>query len=152
MSTRGLSTSRPMSAPCFILSYSFEALISAFDGMQPTFRQIPPGWSRSTTSDFTPSWPSRMPATYPPGPAPMTRAWTWIDSAAIKATVTAPAPLLRDLFEIRGARRVRADVHRPHRVGRGVDLQHGHRRRARQLRAWRLALDGREQVERPVAG
>ena len=52
-----------MSAPCRTLSYSFEALISAFDGMQPTFRQMPPTLSRSTTRAFLPSCPRRMPAT-----------------------------------------------------------------------------------------
>src|SRR6186997_3152710 len=48
--------------------------MSAFDGMQPTFRHTPPGCSRSTTTVFTPSCPRRMPHTYPPGPLPITTA------------------------------------------------------------------------------
>src|SRR4051812_6155972 len=49
--------------------------------MQPTLRQMPPGLSRSTTIAFFLSWPSRIPATYPPGPAPITNASTRIASA-----------------------------------------------------------------------
>ena len=51
-----------MSAPWLSLSYFFAAWMSAFDGMQPTFRQTPP-LSFSTTSAFFLSWPSRMAAT-----------------------------------------------------------------------------------------
>ena len=52
-----------MSLPWRILSKIFDALMSAFEGMQPTLRQIPPGLSRSTTSVFFLSCPSRIPAT-----------------------------------------------------------------------------------------
>ena len=52
-----------MSAPWRILSKIFEALMSAFEGMQPTLRQMPPGLSFSTTSAFFLSCPSRIPAT-----------------------------------------------------------------------------------------
>src|SRR5437870_4652950 len=40
--------------------------------MQPTLRHTPPACSFSTTMTFLPSWPRRIPATYPPGPEPMT--------------------------------------------------------------------------------
>ncbi len=37
------------------------AFSSAFEGMQPTFRQVPPRASRpSTTAVFRPSWAQRM--------------------------------------------------------------------------------------------
>jgi hypothetical protein len=44
-------------------SYSLDALMSAFEGMQPTFRHTPPGAAFSTTRTFLRSWPRRMPAT-----------------------------------------------------------------------------------------
>ena len=37
--------------------------ISALEGMQPMFRQTPPGLSRSTTAAFKPSWAARIAAT-----------------------------------------------------------------------------------------
>src|SRR5882724_1815680 len=40
--------------------------------MQPQFRQMPPGRSRSTHAVLKPSCAPRMAATYPPGPAPTT--------------------------------------------------------------------------------
>jgi hypothetical protein len=50
-----------------------EACSKAFDGMQPTFRQVPPCVLRfSTTATFSPSCAARMAQTYPPGPVPMT--------------------------------------------------------------------------------
>ena len=48
--------------------------MSALEGMQPQFRQTPPSDSFSTSAVFLPSWASRMAATYPPGPAPITTA------------------------------------------------------------------------------
>src|SRR6476659_3259930 len=40
--------------------------------MQPMFRQVPPNCPRlSTHALFSPSWPARMAALYPPGPPPM---------------------------------------------------------------------------------
>lgn len=45
----------------------------ALEGMQPTFRQVPPRVPRpSTQVVFRPSWAALMAATYPPGPPPMT--------------------------------------------------------------------------------
>ena len=42
-------------------SNSSEACSSAFDGMQPMFRQVPPKVARfSTTAVFRPSWAARM--------------------------------------------------------------------------------------------
>ena len=43
------------------------------DGMQPTFRQVPPSVAFfSTTATFMPSCAARTAQTYPPGPVPMT--------------------------------------------------------------------------------
>src|SRR4051812_15180984 len=42
--------------------------------MHPTFRHTPPMYSRSITQVLTLSWPSRIAAGYPPGPAPITTA------------------------------------------------------------------------------
>src|SRR5688572_15557490 len=44
----------------------------ALVGMQPQFRQMPPGRSRSMQATLKPSCAPRMAATYPPGPAPTT--------------------------------------------------------------------------------
>ena len=50
-----------------------EACRSAFEGMQPMLRQVPPCVLRfSTTAVFSPSCAARMAQTYPPGPVPMT--------------------------------------------------------------------------------
>jgi len=50
-----------------------------FDGMQPTFRQVPPIFclplessSYSMQATFIPSWADFIAATYPPGPPPIT--------------------------------------------------------------------------------
>jgi hypothetical protein len=32
----------PKSEECFVFSKNFAAVMSAFDGMQPTFKQVPP--------------------------------------------------------------------------------------------------------------
>src|SRR5690242_20108030 len=41
--------------------------------MQPILRQVPPKVPRlSMQALFSPSWPARMAALYPPGPPPMT--------------------------------------------------------------------------------
>ena len=44
-------------------SNSSAAWISAFDGMQPTLRQVPPRRSPSTSTVGMPSWPARIAAT-----------------------------------------------------------------------------------------
>lgn len=49
-----------------------DAVVGYVEGMQPTLRQVPPRYSRSTQATLMPSWAARMAATYPPGPAPMT--------------------------------------------------------------------------------
>ncbi len=58
---------------CAASSNISDACNSAFDGMQPILRQVPPSVSFfSTTATFMPSWAARMAQTYPPGPVPMT--------------------------------------------------------------------------------
>ena len=52
----------PRSPAWLILSNSLAAWITDFDGMQPTLRQTPPMYSRSTTQVLTLSCPRRMPA------------------------------------------------------------------------------------------
>ena len=57
-------TSMPMPANSMLAaSYSSEACSRAFDGMQPTFRQVPPRVARfSIRAVFSPSCPARMAA------------------------------------------------------------------------------------------
>src|SRR5579859_4547876 len=45
---------------------------SALEGMQPTFRHVPPMYCFSTIATRPPNCAARMAATYPPGPAPIT--------------------------------------------------------------------------------
>ena len=62
--TVGVPTSMP-SVPNSLLaiSNSSEACRRAFDGMQPTFRQVPPRvWPFSTQATLRPSWPARIAA------------------------------------------------------------------------------------------
>ena len=61
-SSFGLGTLMPISAkPCPASSNSSEACSSAFDGMQPTLRQVPPKvLSFSTTATFRPSCAARI--------------------------------------------------------------------------------------------
>ena len=47
-------------AICATFSNSSAAWIRAFDGMQPTFRQVPPGFFASTITVSIPSWPARI--------------------------------------------------------------------------------------------
>ena len=44
---------------------------NVLDGMQPTFKQVPPALNFSMTATFYPI-AARMADTYPPGPAPIT--------------------------------------------------------------------------------
>ena len=55
----------PWRARCVLAwMYSSEVWSSAFDGMQPTLRQVPPRVGmRSTQAVFRPSWAARMAAT-----------------------------------------------------------------------------------------
>ena len=52
----------PMAPKCVpASSYSSDACSSAFEGMQPTLRQVPPNVARfSTMATFSPSWLARM--------------------------------------------------------------------------------------------
>ena len=50
----------PMAEAWPILCIRLPAAISALDGMQPTFRQVPPTNSFSTTTTCWPSWARRM--------------------------------------------------------------------------------------------
>ena len=52
----------PMSSEWLSLSNILAAWMTAFEGMQPTFRQTPPVAPFSMTMVFTPSCPRRMPA------------------------------------------------------------------------------------------
>ncbi len=74
MSTRVDSVRIPRSAAPRMSSTRFAAAMSAFDGMHPQFRQTPPSDSFSTSAVRLPSCASRMAATYPPGPPPITTA------------------------------------------------------------------------------
>ena len=58
------STLMPSEAkPVLASANSSEACSSALDGMQPTFRQVPPSVPRfSTQATLSPSWPARMAA------------------------------------------------------------------------------------------
>ncbi len=59
------STSMPrvLKSPPLAFSNISEACSRALDGMQPTFRQVPPRVAReSTQAVFRPSWPARMAA------------------------------------------------------------------------------------------
>ncbi|MNC53029.1 hypothetical protein D3C75_1024090 [compost metagenome] len=54
----------PSPAALRTVSYLPAAWMMALDGMQPTFRQVPPRPSPPSTSTVSrPSWPQRMPAT-----------------------------------------------------------------------------------------
>ena len=57
------SMPRLLSSPLVAASYNSEACSNAFEGMQPTFRQVPPRVSRpSMQATFRPSCPARMAA------------------------------------------------------------------------------------------
>ena len=73
-SSFGAETLTPILAKeCAASSNISEACSSAFDGMQPTLRQVPPSVAFfSTTATFMPSCAARTAQTYPPGPVPMT--------------------------------------------------------------------------------
>ena len=72
-SSFGAETLMPILAKeCPASSNISEACSSAFDGMQPTLRQVPPSVAFfSTTATFMPSCAARTAQTYPPGPVPM---------------------------------------------------------------------------------
>jgi hypothetical protein len=62
----GCCTRMPSGEPLanfFVLPNSSAAWISAFEGMQPMLRQVPPRRSPSTSTVAMPSWPARMAAT-----------------------------------------------------------------------------------------
>src|SRR6056297_2669036 len=62
----------PMCSPSRTRWARSVAEMSAFEGMQPWFRQVPPKASFSTSVTSRSSCAARMAATYPPGPAPTT--------------------------------------------------------------------------------
>ena len=72
-------TDRPMCPPseeCWRSASNLSAAcMIALLGIQPLIRQVPPALSPSTTIVSRPSCAERIPATYPPGPAPMTKTW-----------------------------------------------------------------------------
>src|SRR3990167_8525926 len=68
-----------MAKPSLASWYFQELSSNALDGMQPTFRQVPPrailpslSWYFSIQAVFRPSCAALMAATYPPGPPPLT--------------------------------------------------------------------------------
>ncbi len=67
MSSLGAALSEmPSFEPCAAsaMPSNFDATwISAFDGMQPRIRQVPPSRSASTNTVSIPSWPARIAAT-----------------------------------------------------------------------------------------
>ena len=71
-------TTYPTEMPCFAMVWfaswnRCEACNRAFEGMQPTLRQVPPNVPLpSTHVTFNPSCAPLMAATYPPGPPPIT--------------------------------------------------------------------------------
>ncbi len=73
-SSFGAGTLTPIFAKLWAASSNIsDACNSAFDGMQPILRQVPPSVAFfSTTATFMPSCAARIAQTYPPGPVPMT--------------------------------------------------------------------------------
>ena len=73
-SSFGAETLMPIFAKeCPASSNISDACSNAFDGMQPTLRQVPPSVAFfSTTATFMPSCAARTAQTYPPGPVPIT--------------------------------------------------------------------------------
>ena len=71
-STLNFSTFIPYLSACFIRLYTSAFFNSAFVGMQPQFKHIPPSLSLSMTQTFWPNCAPRIAATYPPGPPPNT--------------------------------------------------------------------------------
>ena len=62
-----------LSDPDAALAKCSDAFNKALEGIQPTFKQVPPSVARlSIHATVMPSWAARMAPTYPPGPAPMT--------------------------------------------------------------------------------
>jgi hypothetical protein len=62
----------PITSACRAFSTKFDAAISALEGMHPQFKHTPPQFSFSITNVFCFNCPSRIAATYPPGPPPTT--------------------------------------------------------------------------------
>ena len=62
----------PSSPACRMESIAWVALISAFDGMHPRLRQVPPSVaSRAIMATRLPSSAARKAVEYPPGPPPI---------------------------------------------------------------------------------
>src|SRR4029077_5712379 len=72
-STLGSPNSMPQFFACSVSSSSLAACSRALDGMQPRYRQTPPGFtSGSIIVTFMPKSAARNAAAYPPGPPPIT--------------------------------------------------------------------------------
>ena len=72
-STLGSPNSMPQFLACSASSSSFATCRRALDGMQPRYRQTPPGFtSGSINVTFMPRSAARNAAAYPPGPPPIT--------------------------------------------------------------------------------
>ena len=66
-------TPNPPNTPDEASANFSEAFKRAFEGIQPTFKHVPPRVSRlSTHATVIPSWEARIAATYPAGPPPIT--------------------------------------------------------------------------------
>ena len=61
----------PYKSPQYV-KLLYVSWISAFVGIQPTLRQVPPTLSASIRETLAPIWAALMAVTYPPGPAPTT--------------------------------------------------------------------------------
>mmetsp|Transcript_15207 Transcript_15207/g.37809 ORF Transcript_15207/g.37809 Transcript_15207/m.37809 type:complete len:344 (-) Transcript_15207:426-1457(-) len=100
----GTSTSRvPFSLmPCFLKEcvaswYMWEACNRAFDGMHPTFRQVPPSAPRfSTQAVESPSCAALIAHTYPPGPPPTTTTSNFFAKRAADRLNILPDPKSRE--------------------------------------------------------
>src|SRR5258708_7865707 len=72
-STLGSPNSMPQFFACSASSSSLATCSRALDGMQPRYRQTPPGFTSGSISvTFMPRSAARKAAAYPPGPPPIT--------------------------------------------------------------------------------
>jgi len=79
-------TVMPNLADCSLMALNVELTwISAFVGIQPTLRQVPPTLSASIRETLAPIWAALIAVTYPPGPAPTIRMLFCPDAVAVCA-------------------------------------------------------------------
>ena len=62
----------PIREACFADNSVWAEAKSAFEGMQPLFRHVPPKWDFSIKATEIPFWAHLIAAEYPPGPLPIT--------------------------------------------------------------------------------